>query len=432
MRVIALMSVGLCLAQSVAHADGNACSTLPKQAVVCDSGIVSKEKLANYALDACGVSRNLEAALLAAGRVPAIGNLTVAERMLAADVCKTGATCKPEDKTALVGADTLVDVVLNDSKPAYVNSAGEETPADFFTNPSAVLTCGKDPNGKPIEAPGATPTPKGWTPSKRLRIRGSTDTLFFSNDDPQFGSVDKANVTSSYSNANSTRTDKILATVGFAAIDPEDNSLYGLIPYAGVNRNLSRPAGKAVSVTADTVDFGLLNSFVWRIKRDDDQTINWVTVRPDFLVNHKDDSHLATLSVIDTPIHNCPVCFNAYRQLFNFLELEPILDGRSDVGYYSQRGDNAKTDYKNYWRLGPRAGFSLSSSYPYLPMDLTVTDVFEEGISGSLPHINYFKSVLSYRLIGKNISLDLSFSNGRREDTGEPEHLWSVGLSGAY
>lgn len=74
------------------------------------------------------------------------------------------------------------------------------------------------------------------------------------------------------------------------------------------------------------------------------------------------------------------------------MSIEPIVDLRSDFGHYSRRGDDDSTDYRNYWRLGPRAGFSVTSENAYIPLQLTVTDVFLEGLTGNLPHINYFKA----------------------------------------
>lgn len=428
----------LMLCSAAAYADTDRCSMPPKQAVVCDSKIVSKEKLANYALDACGVSRNFEDALVASGKLPSKGTLTTAERLLIADPCATPNTCKQENANALTGARVLINAMLNLNAPAYV-ATGANTAEQYFTDDHAELQCGTDTRGKAIEALGSSPPSKGWTPSKRLRLRGAPDNLYFSNDLPQFSSTDKATLGSSYSSGNVTRTDKIVAFVGYAIRDPLDSPPYGAIPYIGVNRNITRPTGQSVSVSVNTVDLGVENSLIFRTELADptqksDPLTHWITLRPDFLINHKDDGHLVSLSAVYTPIHNTyPICVNVYHRLFESqLSMEPILDIRSDFGHYAQAGTGSGTDYRNYWRVGPRAGFSLGSDYSYLPIDLTVTDVFLEGFSGTLPHINYFKSILSYRIAGKNVSLDMSFSQGRREDTAQPEHQWSVGLSAAY
>jgi len=49
----ASLALAMLVLSSGAHG-GNTCPP-PKQALVCDNGKVSKGKLANYALDACGV-----------------------------------------------------------------------------------------------------------------------------------------------------------------------------------------------------------------------------------------------------------------------------------------------------------------------------------------------------------------------------------------
>jgi hypothetical protein len=423
---------------SVIYAGGPACAP-PKQQAVCDAHVVSKEKLANYILDTCGVSRNFQESQSAVGhlslppaeedrlRVQGIA-LTPAERLLVTDPC-AASSCSKDDTQALAAAQGLLNSMLNFEAPAYRNVTGAFTATDFLEDKNASLACGVDGQGKPIEAAGAVPDQKPDF-GNRLRIRGSTDGLFFMNSAAQFASVDKANLGSTYGSGNTTRTDKILAVVGFAVLDPRKLPLYNAIPYVGVNRNLSRPTNKSVSVNSDTMQFGLLNSFEIRTVAQTPLT-HWITLRPDFLVNHKDGSHLATASVDYTPIVNCPVCLNDYRK-FGPVWVEPIIDARSDFGHYARRGDTANADYRNYWRVGPRAGVSVTSENAYVPLQLTLTDTFLEGLTGTLPHVNYFKAVLSYKIVGKFISLDLGFSNGRREDTAQPEHQWSVAFAGAF
>jgi hypothetical protein len=163
---------------------------------------------------------------------------------------------------------------------------------------------------------------------------------------------------------------------------------------------------------------------------------NVITVRPDFLVNHKDDSHLVSVNSIYTPIKNYGpgVLFlnSVEDHIFGDIQFEPIADIRLDFGHYAQVGNEKATDYNNYWRTGPRLGFSFDSKYPQVPLQLTVTEVYLYGMSGALSRVDYFKAVLSYKIVGKFISLDASFGNGRREDTGVAEHIWSIAIAGAY
>jgi hypothetical protein len=432
------------LCAALVRADPAPCHP-PAQAAICDVGTVAKTKLANYVLDACGVSRTLEQSLAAAGRLnlPKAQEqqlqsqgmvLTSAERLLVLMPCEPEKSCTDQDRDALRGAYGLVDVLLNYEPKAYHNISQIGGVAQYFVDPQAALACQVGSDGKPIEVPGAiAPKKISWPPN--LRIRGSTDGLYFGPDERQIYSVDKATIGSTYGNSNTTRTDKILAFVGYAIFDPTAQPFYNLFPYTGVNRNLARPTGKPESVNSDTIDFGLYNTFLLKPEATTPFT-QWITVRPDFLVNHKDDSHLVSANVTYTVVKNCEggrFCLNAYRPFLNqALYAELILDVRSDWGHYAQPGDMPKTDYRNYWRVGPRAGVSFDSAYRYLPLTLTATDLYLQGISGTLPHLNYFKSVLSYKIVDKFLSIDVSFSNGRREDTAQPEHLWSVALSGAY
>ena len=435
-----LVTVALAVC-GAAYAASPASCPPPTQKAVCDAGVVTKGKLANYALDACGVSRTFEDSMESRGALTLSPSeealltdggitLTRAERLLLATPCTAQTPCAREDAQALESAQNLLDVMLNYEAPAYRNIAQAITARQFFEDPKAQLVCGTNGSGQTVEAPGAVPVKKpNW--SQRLRVRGSTDGLFFMNIAPQFSAADKASVGSTFANSNDTRTDKIIAVVGYAVNDPMKEPLYNLFPYLGVNRNIARPTGKSVSVNSDTVDFGFLNSFDLQSAA----MVHWVTLRPDLLVNHKDQSHLLTASTVYTPIKNCPRCLNDYYMggpLSGIASIEPILDLRSDFGHYTQAGNSTTTDYKNYWRIGPRAGFSVTSENPFVPLDLTVIDVYLQGVSGSLPRVNYFKSVLSYKILGKFVGLDLSFSHGRREDTAQPEHQWSIAFSGAY
>jgi hypothetical protein len=114
-----------------------------------------------------------------------------------------------------------------------------------------------------------------------------------------------------------------------------------------------------------------------------------------------DRSHLLTVGAVYTPIKNYTDgswFINGYRGKSFGLQasIEPIGDFRSDLGHYTQDGDNKKTQY---WRVGPRVGFSLGSDNPWVPLQLTATEVYLYGVTGALSRVDYFKSVLSYKVL---------------------------------
>jgi hypothetical protein len=426
---------------AVVHA-APACAP-PTQEAVCESGKVSKPKLANYVLDSCGVSRNLEASFASSGGlalpqaqedelVRNKATLTSGERMLVLMPC-AGGSCGEADAKALSAAGGLFDYMLNYAAPAFRNASAETMVPGFLLASQAVLACGSDADNKPIEAPGAVAGKPPELPT-RLRVRGSTDSLFWSNKDAAFSSSDKGSLGSTYGSSNTTRTDKILAVVGYALRDPINNPPYNVFPYVAVNRNLSRPTGKDVAVNSNTVSFGFLNSYY----RQSGEVTHWFTLRPDLLVNHKDDSHLVSANFIYTPFKNYEsgswyVNDFRYRGLFGGrASFQPIADLRLNYGHYTQDGNVATSDYSDYWRVGPRVGFSIASESPLLPLDFTVTNLYLEGLKGEVEHVNYFKAVLSYKLVGKFVGIDLSYGHGRREDTAQFEHVWGVALAGAY
>jgi hypothetical protein len=270
-----------------------------------------------------------------------------------------------------------------------------------------------------------------------LRIRGATDGLFFDKDASQFSSIKKATLSTNYASGNSTKSDKENILIGYP-IFGDSYSVFSLIPYVGINRNTSKPSDKPSSTSVFTTNGGLLNAFQYTTKEKYPIT-HWATVGIDRLTNHLDSSNLVTLAFVYTPIknydHDSWWHVNSYNQNAWFngnASVEPIFDIRSDYGNYIVAGNSSTTDYGNYWRLGSRFGGSITSENTSLPISFTATETYLYGLTGSLSRLSYFTGTLSYKVGGKYISLDLSFTNGRREDTTTPEHNWTIGLSGAY
>jgi hypothetical protein len=421
----------------------------PKQSAVCESHLVNREKLVNYILDTCTVSRNIESRV---GRMPltdaeklAISNgarLSDAARVFTHPACAAGDTCTASEAETVRGANTLFEFLLGSPSiysDAFRNESARQAPDGFLEDPNAQIACLADPVGKPIEAPGAVTAAKANF-QLPVRVRGSTDSLFFDKNSTQFASVDKASISSSYGSANTTRSDKTTLVIGYPITD-DILAPYNAIPYASLNRNISRPTNKAVSVGADTDSVGVVNAFQWTTLENSATEhvpiTQLLTLRPDYLINHLDRSHLLTVGAVYTPIKNYSRT-GWYLNDFHLgilgggASIEPIGDLRADFGHYTQDGDSTKTAYRDYSRVGPRAGFSLVSENPWIPLQLTVTEVYLYSLSGALSRVDYFKSVLSYKLVGKFISLDASYGSGRREDTGLAEHIWSLALSGAY
>jgi hypothetical protein len=436
-----LLMAALCSCATVYG--GTPCAAPPTQQTVCESGVVSRTKLVNYVLDSCGVTRTLEASFANSQRLslpPAEEealrrngmNLSTAERMLITTPCADG-SCSKADADALASAHQLFDYLLNYAAPAFQNDSGQFSVRGYLETPNAKLSCGRDVKGDGIEAPGAIAGKPRELPT-RLRVRGGTDSLFWSNKDAPFSSSDRGTLGSSYSSVNTTRKDKIAGVLGYALKDPMQNPIYNVFPYVGVNRDLSRPTGKPTSVSSNTIDYGFLNAY----RLQSTEMTHWFTLRPDFLINHADDSHLLTANFTYTPFKNYNKDswylndFDLYGLFGGRASFLPIADFRIDLGHYTKDGNTTTTTYENYWRAGPRVGFSIASESPYLPLDLTVTNLYMQGLDGQIDRLNYFKAVLSYKLVGKFIGIDLSFSHGRREDTGQPERLWGVALAGAY
>ena len=116
-----------------------------------------------------------------------------------------------------------------------------------------------------------------------------------------------------------------------------------------------------------------------------------------------------------------------------FVRFRPILDVRLNTGIYTNRGTLDPENHRDYMRLGTQFGIALTSDIKHLPLDLVVTDTFLHAFSGAYDQINYFKASLTFSFDPKRyLGVNLSYSDGRREDTAQRERLWSVSLSARF
>jgi hypothetical protein len=412
---------------------------------VCVDGTVDKEKLGFALLDMYGVTRAFEGSLPPNPTAP-FNAMPVWQRVLAEDpLCPLGGTCPDNFKTrfqkdikAAGAAQQHLLSLLRGDQRVYTNPTGIQEPVAYLTDPNNKLVCLAEQPGAPAgQQSTASAIEKLTNP---LRIRGSTDGLFFGRERSQFKSVDSAVIGFNNDDIKQTRTDKLVAVIGYAFdFELAPSATYELIPYVGTNRNVTKKNGKPSVTSTETVDFGLLNGLYKSVRFGDLlsgwEFGNWFTLRPDYLLDLQDNSRLFSLNAGYTPVVNGII--NDYIRLVpgrdDFFWFRLIFDMRLDGGVYTDRGTVDPGNRRDYARLGTQFGIALTSDIKYLPLDLLVTDTYLYGFSGAYSQINYFKATLTFSFDPKRyFGVNLSFSDGRREDTGQREKLWSVSLTARY
>jgi hypothetical protein len=408
-------------------------SVIPQQSEVCirqsnGAYVVDKRALSNFLLDATHVSRNYQQSV-PTPEDPKLKRLPAEEGIFL--ICKTKAACPgaagrsvDNDFNALIQARFAYEYVLGNLPKSFENKKNVSTLDEFLLDDTAILECKRDAKGNPVE--GTRSGRKSLEISPRVRLRGSTDQLYFPRTDPAYSlfSVPKATVSAQDSGTSNTRTIKVTGVVGY---ETYEDLRYRNIVYVGVNKNITDTTGQTKKVSADTVDVGMLNGVCFG--RSGGCPI-LLTATPDFLVNHKDNSHLLTGDLIFTPTNvlSKTAWYGAINSLTpvvsDVASFSWLFDIRSDNGAYTERGNNPAAT-TNFSRAGGRIGCALKSDATLFPITLVATETVLHGFSGSLGTLTYFATSVNFNL-EKGFSLSVGFSNGRREDTGQAEHLWQV------
>jgi hypothetical protein len=411
---------------------------------VCVAGAVDRELLAKYLLRSYDISwlAAAEAGNDTKSRFQAlpVEQRLIADTTLCPDPSKlpdgTENPCGDKDYASLNSAYVSVASLLNGEVPDYRSAASKTSPTRFFLNADVVIACvnnGAPKANEPSQDKNtASKDKKGANP---LRIRGAQDMLYLrSTDDDGFKSADKAQLSFSDDQAQSKRTKKMIGAVGYGIVPfDRDGNVLQIIPYLAINDALTNKTGKATDYTSKTRDVGTVVSWQWPGPFIGPSFTNILTIRPDFLWNNQDESRLMSINATYVPIVgkllNAQVSGDEQS-----IEVRTMFDIRLDEGHYTTFGRAPAGTLDDYLRLGTRAGldFTTLRDMPH-PLDWSVSETFLHAFHGRPGDIRYFKSTLSLGLDAKkNFSLDLSYSNGRLETTGEPDRGWSIGFGAKY
>ena len=404
----------------------------PDHQAICAADTVDKDKLAVYLLKKYPVS------LLAASSC--LGNAQVSGSprgllgaLLSEDVIKA---CPDADRENLYTIrSSLNSLLAGRYGDAYTPSA-RVRPEVYLqgTDTENAITCRKDLAGAPIN-PSRPGLASSLSAESKIRIRGNPNHLIFDRSEPDFATTDKAILSFNENDIAGSRTSKATGYIGYA-LRPTGDALdsIDLIPYVGVNRNLvtvSTGASAKPGLTY-TTNIGLLASIdvLTRTPIRIDHVLN---IRPDYLQDHKNGSSILSLNTEYMPVVRGGINgFYPITQGSN-LYLKPIFIIKANTGHYTDRGDASVAGLnKDFVRIGPQIGLALVTDAPLLPLEFSSTYTRLAAVTGDT-NINYRKHTLNYSLDAKKyIGLGVSRVSGVREDTGQTEKQWEIGLTVRY
>jgi hypothetical protein len=403
---------------------------------------VDKALLASWALDFFGIPRAYEDAAAKRPDLWISPALTPRMEILADEnFCKTKSnpagkfTCKDADATTIRNARQGFHIWLTGDDPnqthIYIRTAISTTrPNAFFQDPSSVMGCVAKKDETPHPTDGSSPKP--YSVLAHLRVRGTTDGLQYGKNDDGFKAASGASFSVTRDDVADKTTDKAVGVVGYELVGWSDSSKdFNLIPYFGVNRNLTSVRAKGDTVTANTRDVGAYVGFSFA----NTQMDNVFTLRPDYLSDLQHHDHIESVNAVYQPV--VPHWLNSYVSVIpsnpDFASIMAVADLRVDEGRYNGCGVLSNAQCASYTRIGSQFGISATSNNPSQPLTFTATDTRLIGNTDRAHDIDYLKFVLSYAINkDKNLSIDLSYSDGRREDTAMEEKLWGISIGIKY
>ncbi|WHU03103.1 hypothetical protein [Sphingomonas sp. NIBR02145] len=432
--------------------------------------VLDREKLALFVLKDKGIGwqfgqwaqaqATAEEAALAAALPPGTTAPPSARPSLAVRIllCNAITDCNFDGSDKLIAAQFQISDILGDKSGSFSNPRHAKI-GEFYSDPSIVVECVERSPGRPVEIAGSAPPPPEF--NLPLKLRGNTDSLMFLRGQPDFKAAEKVNVSFTDDGIASKKSVKLVGVLGWAfpliegapvapADDPRPHppayANLELIPYAGINHDLSRVTGQARKVTSkdwrlgavligrQSSSFGSGDKAGWSL-------MHVMEMRPELLFDDVNHAQIASVNLrympVASEIFGLPVGLNAYRRIVPsreyFFSYRPIFDIRFNNGTFTKQGDRPDLQAQDFSRIGTQFGFAISHDNFRFPIDLTVTETYMHALSGYPRDLSQFRSVLSLSFDTNNyFGLDLSYVKGKREDLLAREEKWSVAFTARY
>jgi len=423
---------------------------------ICPGGRLDSERLANwYFYNHSDIAKNFRSAddLRAAFGAPErqtgarrkiVDNITT---MTDTMVVRLHKDFQPNLDLAGPGDDTrrqqsIASFLAGQATPLVIRCKSTTTPAGRDANAAgAPVTPATPQPPATAQAGGAPPNPDAAPASTldqvlgNFRVRGSTDALLVPRGSQAYGSAAAATLSLSEDGTTKTTSNALLAMIGYDwTLPTAGDSLFDVIPFIGVDRNITSTAGKQSASSRENVMAGVVGSWSYPLPITVVAASNVLSATYEHIWNDIDNSQLNFLHFVDLPVVNgylneyrfFPCCDTPINQ--TWFAASPLLDVRGDLGFYSDAGLNPKVN-RDYQQLGTRFGIAIALDR--IKSDVTVSEIYMWEDKSTRNAISLFEADWTYNF-SKDIGLKASYENGDLEATAQRIQQWLISLSVKY
>jgi hypothetical protein len=286
----------------------------------------------------------------------------------------------------------------------------------------------------------AAPGPPESTPETVLgnfRVRGSSDALLVSRDSADFASAAAATLSLSADGTAKSTTSALLATIGYDLhVDTATDSVFDVVPFIGVDRNISAAAGPPSASNRENVTAGVVASWSHPFVVPGSFVVgsNALSATYEHLWNDIDHSRLNFLHFVDLPVINgylneyrfFPCCDTPIDR--TWFAASPLFDLRGDLGFYGDAGSKPAVN-RDYQQVGSRLGIAITLRR--IKSDVTVTETYLWNDKSTRDAVSLFEANWTYN-VSADIGLKASYQNGDLEATAQRIQQWLISLSVKY
>ena len=353
----------------------------------------------------------------------------------------------------------LVDVSTPFDTDATTNAAPHEPPKD--TNQPLKQESAATPDQVRISEAPQNSAPELISPSN-IKLRGYADQILpphkyygqSPEQDDAYDSAQGAAISASKKGGGSTSlADNYIGAIGYTLPFTEGDNHLGVTPYVAFDKESTASKGTK-KFTSNFEDEGLvLSDFIKNVSVFKKDTDLEVSVRFDDLSDYMNNNRLQSANVKIAPYaewlnkyhdnscinSGCVSKANSSYIMDCFLrntKAMAIFDIRVDDGWYvrktTEMDKTTGMPNEDYLRVGGRLGGAVQYAGRFT---INLTGYYNElaPISGANKLIGESVGIASWPInADKTISLSAAYRNGRREDTGQRDQSWSLGIQAKY
>lgn len=341
-------------------------------------------------------------------------------------ICGVGKTlCSDADREAVsdvqFAANSLLSQISSSDGSKFSKVGDFTTSADYFQNPEFQITC---QYSEPKAADTDTPQPHA------LRIRNKAEDLYIPNTDALYKGLKSSTLSFDQDDVAHKRSLSAIGDVGYAiplTVNSSVVSRLNIVPYLGIDDELSKTAGSKASVKTDTRTFGVMADAVWS----NSLATGYLALSPALVSDLQHNSKLFTTTLYYQPVIDKVLNSNHEIGKSPFI-FQFIVNAQIHHGHYTDDGDLSPSKSVDYDRFGGTAGFSLLTNSKDYPFTWTTTKSWYHG-NGQFATLGKFDSTLAFGFGPDGLfAWSLSYDRGRDVDTTVLQREWKIALGIKY